>query len=347
MNTSQPQNRPKCVNRNLAPRKVHTEPAGRNNTLECAFSSPALPAENPGTQNRNRHGAHDASFSPEECDIERWQTICAPCRRRSRSDPLGGTVVNRPASSNDPIFRIFYGQKPLVGWKAVIDKVHAAAASWLHTLAYGVVAPHASGWLPPAPFEGPSGLVAPGKVGAWRCRSFDIAKTTGAFAQAAASAKVLGLTRWRFMGPHGYLIDQFFWHPTNQRTMVTVETHWRNAADSPWNSFRAVRKAVGPDFVISLRASQWKLQRIMPPSSQPRRKRWRHGWGRWRSGRGYLPLFAAPVLGSRIRRFRFLNFAGWAKKTDRQDDHYRWVHWSIQRFYCRIPGRDRDAQFVG
>jgi 2,4-dienoyl-CoA reductase-like NADH-dependent reductase (Old Yellow Enzyme family) len=33
-----------------------------------------------------------------------------------------GTVVNRPASSNDPDIPHFYGEKPLLGWKAVIDE---------------------------------------------------------------------------------------------------------------------------------------------------------------------------------------------------------------------------------
>ena len=37
-----------------------------------------------------------------------------------------GTVVNRPASSNDPNIPRFYDEQPLRGWKAVIDKVHAA-----------------------------------------------------------------------------------------------------------------------------------------------------------------------------------------------------------------------------
>src|SRR5450432_3232774 len=36
-----------------------------------------------------------------------------------------GTVVNRPASSNDPAIPRFYGEEPLRRWKATIDKVHA------------------------------------------------------------------------------------------------------------------------------------------------------------------------------------------------------------------------------
>ena len=69
-----------------------------------------------------------------------------------------GTVVNRPASSYDPNIPHFYGEKPLGGWKTVIDKVHAAGGVMAPQLWHvGVVAPKDSGWLPPSPFEGPSG----------------------------------------------------------------------------------------------------------------------------------------------------------------------------------------------
>ena len=37
-----------------------------------------------------------------------------------------GTVVNRPASSNDPNIPHFYGEQALTGWQHVIDEVHAA-----------------------------------------------------------------------------------------------------------------------------------------------------------------------------------------------------------------------------
>jgi len=76
-----------------------------------------------------------------------------------------GTVVNRPASSNDPDIPHFYGEKSLLGWKAVIDKVHANGGVMAPQLWHmGVVAPKNASWLPPAPFEGPSGYVAPGKI---------------------------------------------------------------------------------------------------------------------------------------------------------------------------------------
>jgi len=37
-----------------------------------------------------------------------------------------GTVVNCPASSNDPAVPRFCGEQPLLCWKAVIDQAHAA-----------------------------------------------------------------------------------------------------------------------------------------------------------------------------------------------------------------------------
>src|SRR5471032_103673 len=129
-----------------------------------------------------------------------------------------GTVVNRPASSNDPNIPRFYGEKPLLGWKGVIEKVLAVGGVMAPQLWHmGVVAPKGSGWLPPAPFEGPSGFVAPGKVGGVAMTPDDIAATIMAFAQAAAEARALGFNAVELHGAHGYLIDQFFWHPTNRR----------------------------------------------------------------------------------------------------------------------------------
>src|ERR1035438_9352440 len=115
-----------------------------------------------------------------------------------------GTVVNRPASSYDPNIPHFYGEMPLHGWKAVIDNVHAAGGIMAPQLWHvGVVAPGNSGWLPPAPFEGPSGYVAPGKIGGVAMTKHDIADTISAFAQAAAEAKTLGFDAVEIHGAHG------------------------------------------------------------------------------------------------------------------------------------------------
>ena len=225
-----------------------------------------------------------------------------------------GTVVNRPASSYDPNFPHFYGEKPLRGWKAVIDKVHAVGGVMAPQLWHvGVVPPGDSGWLPPAPFEGPSGYVAPGKIGGVAMTEQDIAETIRAFAQAAADAKALGFNAVEIHGAHGYLIDQFFWHPTNQRTDgyggQTLAERTRFAAEL----IRAVRKAAGPDFPISLRISQWKLQDFAAKLATTPQEM--ETW--------LVPLAEAGVDIFHCSQRRFwepeftgsdLNFAGWAKK---------------------------------
>lgn len=79
-----------------------------------------------------------------------------------------------------------------------------------------------------------------------------------AFAQAAANAKSVGFDGIELHGAHGYLIDQFFWDRTNKRTD-------RYGGDLVGRTtfaveiIKACRQAVGPDFPIVLRFSQWKL----------------------------------------------------------------------------------------
>ena len=225
-----------------------------------------------------------------------------------------GTVVNRPASSNDADIPHFYGEKPLLGWKTVIDQVHANGGVMAPQLWHmGVVAPKNTNWQPPAPFEGPSGYVAPGKIGGVAMTGQDIADTIRAFAQAAAEARTLGFDAVEIHGAHGYLIDQFFWHATNRRTDgyggKTLAERTRFAAEI----IRAVRQAVGPGFPIGLRLSQWKLQDYTArlATTPAEMETW------------LAPLVQAGVDIFHCSQRRFwepeftgseLNFAGWAKK---------------------------------
>jgi 2,4-dienoyl-CoA reductase-like NADH-dependent reductase (Old Yellow Enzyme family) len=225
-----------------------------------------------------------------------------------------GTVVNRHASSNDPNIPRFFGAKPLSGWKSVIDRVHAAGGLMAPQLWHmGVVAPKDTGWLPPASFEGPSGYVAPGKIGGVAMTEADIAETVQAFAQAAAAAKALGFDAVEIHGAHGYLIDQFFWHPTNQRTDRYGGKTLAERTLFAGEVIRAVRLAVGADFPICLRISQWKLQDFTAKLATTPQEM--EAW--------LFPLVTAGVDVFHCSQRRFwepefsgsdLNFAGWAKK---------------------------------
>jgi 2,4-dienoyl-CoA reductase-like NADH-dependent reductase (Old Yellow Enzyme family) len=87
-----------------------------------------------------------------------------------------------------------------------------------------------------------------------------VADTIAAFAKAAVEAKRLGFDLVEIHAAHGYLLDQFFWDATNNR-----QDKWGGAALDQRVSFaveliKAVRSAVGPEFPIAVRVSQWKMQ---------------------------------------------------------------------------------------
>jgi 2,4-dienoyl-CoA reductase-like NADH-dependent reductase (Old Yellow Enzyme family) len=68
----------------------------------------------------------------------------------------------------------------------------------------------------------------------------------------------LGFDGIEIHGAHGYLIDQFFWDVTNKRQDHyggDIKARARFAAEI----VTACRQAVGPDFPIIFRFSQWKI----------------------------------------------------------------------------------------
>lgn len=171
-----------------------------------------------------------------------------------------GVLVDRPAAGSAIGDPFFHGEAPLARWREVIEAVHAAGGRMAPQIWHkGVVVPRTE-WRPPAPFEGPSGLAKPGETGGVAMTEEDIADTIAAFARAAADAQRLGFDCVEIHGAHGYLIDQFLWSETNRRGDryggVTLPERARFGAEIA----RAIRNAVGPDFVIIQRLSQWKLQ---------------------------------------------------------------------------------------
>ena len=215
-----------------------------------------------------------------------------------------GTVINRPSSKNQKDIPDFYGDVALNGWKKVVEDVHAA---------HGKIAPQLwhvgntpMGWEASAPFESPDAMSLQ-----------DIEDTIKAFADAARNAKALGFDAFEIHGAHGYLIDQFFWHTTNNRTDEyggkTLKERSRFAVDV----VKAMRAAVGPEMVIILRLSQWKQQdfEVKLAANPAEMEEW------------LLPLVGAGVdifHGSQRRYWESefdgsdLNFAGWIKKVTGQ-----------------------------
>jgi 2,4-dienoyl-CoA reductase-like NADH-dependent reductase (Old Yellow Enzyme family) len=225
-----------------------------------------------------------------------------------------GTVVNRPAASNDPNVPRFWGDDALPAWQRVIDSVHEVGGLMAPQLWHvGAVRNRRTDWVAPGPVDSPSGLSSPGKQFGEAMTDGAIADTIAAFARAAGDAKKLGFDAVELHGAHGYLIDQFFWEGTNQRTDsydgATLAQRGKFAAEI----LQAVRAEVGPDFPVIIRLSQWKQQDFaVQMATTPQEM---EAWLRPLADAG------ADIFHCSQRRFwepefagSDLNFAGWAKK---------------------------------
>jgi 2,4-dienoyl-CoA reductase-like NADH-dependent reductase (Old Yellow Enzyme family) len=250
------------------------------------------------------------------------EKIAAYYRRRAAAD-VGlilseAAIIDRPAASNVQNIPFFYGEKALAGWQQVIEGVHAAGGKMGPQLMHVGAAPNrSSDWTPGSPPESPSGLAAPGIPRGEAMSEEAIADTIAAFSRAAADGKRLGFDAVEIHGAHGYLLDQFFWGATNERKDrfggATLKERTRFASEL----VKSVRAAVGPDFPILMRLSQWKQQDFTVKLADTP-----EAMSDW-----LLPLVEAgvDVLHCSQRRFweaefpeidgeHGLNFAGWAKK---------------------------------
>ena len=171
-----------------------------------------------------------------------------------------GTVVPHPSSSGYPDVPRLFGAEALEGWARVLADVHAAGGRIVPQL-WHVGTVRKPGWTPnpDGPRVGPSGLAKPGESIGEPMSESDIDAVVCAFGRAATDARRLGFDGLELHGAHGYLIDQFFWQGTNRRTDRyggDLVARTRFAVEV----IEACRRAVGPDFPILFRFSQWKLQ---------------------------------------------------------------------------------------
>ncbi len=171
-----------------------------------------------------------------------------------------GTTVGHKAANGYPNVPRFYCEDALAGWKQVVDAVHAEGGKIVPQL-WHVGNVRKLGTEPDAsvPGYGPMEKVKDGQVVVHGMTQADIDEVIAAFAQAARDAKAIGMDGVEIHGAHGYLIDQFFWEGSNQRTDGyggDLAARSRFAIEL----IQAVRAAVGPDFPIILRYSQWKQQ---------------------------------------------------------------------------------------
>jgi 2,4-dienoyl-CoA reductase-like NADH-dependent reductase (Old Yellow Enzyme family) len=231
-----------------------------------------------------------------------------------------GTWINYPGASNDANIPDFFGDPALMGWAAVAKAVHAAGGRIMPQLWHAGLIDTKT--MDGGPLKvandvcGPSGML--GGYGRFveKCGEpmsvEDIEGIIEAFGDAAQSAYEIGFDGVALHGAHGYLIDQFLWKHTNLRDDYYGGDLARRSNFAA-EIIKACRRRTAPDFPISFRISQWKLQDYEAVLSETPRE---------------LETILSPLVDAGVDMFdcsqrRFweptfrgseLNFAGWVKK---------------------------------
>jgi 2,4-dienoyl-CoA reductase-like NADH-dependent reductase (Old Yellow Enzyme family) len=168
-----------------------------------------------------------------------------------------GTYVDEGSGGSDRVPR-FFGERSLAGWRKVADAVHAEGGAIFPQLWHtGATREPGSGPFPDAPVISPSGVNAAGAVVGEPATARQLEATAASYARAAAAARDAGFDGVELHGAHGYLLDQFHWPRTNRRTDA-YGGDIRGRVRLSYEVTAAVREAVGPDFPVAFRFSQWK-----------------------------------------------------------------------------------------
>ncbi|BBX11452.1 MULTISPECIES: NADH:flavin oxidoreductase [Mycobacteriaceae] len=160
-------------------------------------------------------------------------------------DPAAGYPFSVPTIAGDEV---------LAGWRRVVDGVHAEGATIAAQLWHQGVERDDSDGVEPV---GPSGINGRGEPRGRALRTDELPEVAQLFANSAATARDIGFDAVEIHGAHGYLLDEFLWERTNRRTdgyggSLAGRTRF------PAEVVAAVRAAVGPDYPIIFRFSQWK-----------------------------------------------------------------------------------------
>lgn len=224
-----------------------------------------------------------------------------------------GTTINHIGANGYPSVPAFHGEKALAGWKHVVEEVHNAGGFIIPQIWHvGYQKKKGVEPDPNVPGYGPMTIEKDGSVETIELTKPEIDEIVSAFATAAKEAQQLGFDGVEIHGAHEYLIDQFFWKSSNQRNDEyggSVPNRLRFAIDI----IKAVRAAVGPEFMIVFRFSQWKQQDFKAKLAQNPTE---------------LEAFLTPLSNAGVDVFhastrRFwepefedspLNLAGWTKK---------------------------------
>ncbi|MCU1391711.1 MAG: putative oxidoreductase [Ilumatobacteraceae bacterium] len=169
-----------------------------------------------------------------------------------------GTYVRGPAAGPSSSVPRIYGDESAAGWQRVVAGVHAEGAAMIAQLWHlGVERGATPEFEPDVPTVSPSGVKFDGTPVGVALDDDGLRAVIDSFVESARVARQAGFDGVELHGAHGYLLDQFMWNLTNRRTDDFGGSIERRSA-FPAAVVAAVRAAVGPDYPIVYRYSQWK-----------------------------------------------------------------------------------------
>ena len=185
-------------------------------------------------------------------------------REYYRRRALGGTAlvvceacaVDHPSAASNPMFARL-DARTRDAWRACVNAVHEAdGRMFLQLWHQGSVDTGKAG--PDFTALSPSGLEKAGKSFGRAASAAELSQIVASFARCAVIAREIGADGVEVHACHGYLLDQFLWPETNLRADQYGGPGIADRAAFPAAVVAAVRAAVGPDYPISIRISQWK-----------------------------------------------------------------------------------------
>jgi 2,4-dienoyl-CoA reductase-like NADH-dependent reductase (Old Yellow Enzyme family) len=254
------------------------------------------------------------SFSPGHAPGEK---VAAYYRRRAENE-VGlilseGVSPNATTATGTPDVPNIATPEAKAGWKRVADGVKAAGGKMgLQIWHEGPYRNPQKTEYPDIPSWSASGFKVPGKPLWAPMTEAEIETAISEFVAAAVATKEAGFDCVEFHGAHSYIIDSFFWDKTNERR-DKWGGDWTGRTRFACEIVRRARRAVGPDFPILIRLSQWKQQDFAAKATATPQE-----LEQW-----LTPLVEAGVDIFHLSQRRFwepefqgsdLNFAGWAKK---------------------------------
>jgi len=168
-------------------------------------------------------------------------------------------AVDHPSATQTPVFcRIT--EATMEAWARCFNAVNGAGGRMLLQLWHEGAIRKEGGDGPYAqyPTLSPSGLAHAGKPNGRAATLAEMQAIQAAFVKGARAAQQLGACGVEVHACHGYLLDQFLWAETNRRTDGYGGDEMGARVRFPAEIVSAIRSAVGPEFLIAFRFSQWK-----------------------------------------------------------------------------------------